>query len=207
MALAGKKALPIPDVTVADALVLGRWLAVTGAPVRVEESQGLKLLKLQEPDQAAHDLQFWPVEANRVRKEGQIWRVERDDWRLRLVPENTAATPAVRVLLTKQTAVVLDGHHWAHQATFTLYVKAGADLHLQLPPKAKLQLLTLDGVPQIPRLPEVERVWLPLPGGDGVRILRLRLGLRCGRGDAGAAPVEDADACARRRLRRCCGKW
>ena len=83
-------------------------------------------------------------------------------------------TPSVQVLLAEQEAAVLDTRRWAHQVTYTLFAKGGADLHLALPEGAQLQLVTVDGKPQTPRQPEPEKLWLTLPGGDHVRVLRLR---------------------------------
>ncbi len=170
VALAGNGPFTPPVVTVEGAVLKGRWLAVVG-PVQVGAENGVSRIK---PADVAHDLRLWPAEAERVRREGMAWRVQRDGWQLRLTAGGVPGAPAVQVLLAEQTAAVLDGRHWAHQAAFTLYARGGSDVHLLLPTGARLQLLTVDGVPQTPRQPEPERLWLPLAGGDGVRVLRLR---------------------------------
>jgi hypothetical protein len=165
----GAGAFRLPEVTVTGAVTTARWLAVTGDAVRAEEARGVE--RVGDADLARWP---WPAEAERVRRAGQAWRVRQDGWALRLVPAGSPATPAVQVTLAEQEAAVLDGRRWVHQATYTLFARAGADVHLSLPPRARLLLATVDGQPQTPRQSEPERLWLPLPGGDGVRVLRLR---------------------------------
>jgi hypothetical protein len=167
--LGGRATFTLPDVTVAGSAVKGRWLAVTGEEVRAEEARGLDKV-----GDLAQELRAWPAEAERVRRGGQAWRVRQDGWQLKLTPVGAPAAPPVQVVLAEQEAAVLDGRRWAHQATYTLFARGGAELHLTLPRGAKLLLATVDGRPETPRQPEPERLWLSLQAGDGVRVLRLR---------------------------------
>ena len=79
----------------------------------------------------------------------------------------------VQAYLTEHTAAVSDGRRWTHQATFWLFHDAGADLNVILPSGAEVLAITLDGESKTPLQPAPTRLWLPLPGGRGGRVVRL----------------------------------
>src|SRR5262249_13092309 len=59
-------------------------------------------------------------------------------------------------------------------ATYWVYHEAGADLSVTLPAGATIVGIAIDGISVPPLQPEADRLWLPLPGGTGVRRLSLR---------------------------------
>jgi hypothetical protein len=178
--LAAGARVPVPDVTVSGAVVKERWLAVLGGDLRVEQERGLRPVP-----KAAADLHRWPAEAELIRREGAVWKVEAADWQLALVPRPAAVSAAVTVLLAEQAAAVADGRHWLHEAVFTLAAEGGADLHVSLPEGARLLAAELDGGPVAPRQTGPQSLWLPLPGSAGVHVLRVRW-----QAESGAEPLD-----------------
>jgi hypothetical protein len=179
LTLAGKlplgsaSAVFLPDVHVETAtgtIQLERWIAVAGSELAPEGASGLV-----EAPKPAEALQPWPREAERVRRtHGTAWRIAADDWGLRLRPRTPASRAAVvQVFLTEFAASVSNGQRWLHQATYWLYHEAGADLSVVLPPGATLLSVAMDNVSVLPLQSGSDRLWLPLPGGAGVRSLQL----------------------------------
>jgi hypothetical protein len=160
----------MPEVSVAGVTTAERWLAVAGRQLLGEEPRGLTL---QEDAVAA--LTPWPAAAARWRQGGGwVWKVQADDWRLRLRTSSPLAEiRPVQVFLDEQSAAVRDGRHWTHQADYLLYHEAGTELSIRLPAGAELARLTLDGHEVLPLLPDPEHLWLPLTGGSGPRHLWL----------------------------------
>ncbi len=83
-----------------------RWLVVAGADLAAEDQRNVTLVK-------DADLSFkesWPKETERVRHDAvSVWKVENDDWRLRLVAgRQMAGSTSVQVLLAEQTLAVGD---------------------------------------------------------------------------------------------------
>jgi hypothetical protein len=171
MALEALSEAPFPNVSVEGATSVERWVALAGPELRAEDAQGLS----RTPDPVAA-LQPWPaVEEQVKRHRGAVWKVEADDWRLRLRAESPRAEDRlVQVFLAEYAAAVLDGCRWTHQATYWLYHEAGADLNLLLPDGARALGVEVDGqeVPLLESAPQ--RLWLPLAGRGGPRTLRLR---------------------------------
>jgi hypothetical protein len=165
----------MPDVRVdtvgADPVKLERWLAVSGPELLAEGAVGLVALA-----PTSNDLQPWPRDAERLRRAGGLaWKVTGDDWRLRLRSRLEISRPApVQVFLTEHAAAVADGRRWTHTATYWLYHEAGADLSVGLPVGASILSVTVDGLSVPPLQPGAERLWLPLAGGAGARVVRLR---------------------------------
>lgn len=160
----------MPDVSAAGPVRQERWVAVAGRELRAEDPHGLQpVLK------PARTLTAWPAEAERVRRTGSAWRVQAPDWHMHLVASATGANPApVQVVLAEQAAAVVDGQHWAHQATYWLYHEAGTDLTLSLPDGARVLEVVLDHTALTPLQPEPNRLWLPLSGPVGAHRLRLK---------------------------------
>jgi hypothetical protein len=165
----------MPDVRVDSAgagpVKLERWLAVSGPELLGEGAVGLTAVA-----PASNELQAWPRDAERLRRAGgTAWKVTSEDWRLRLRSrlENSRPTP-VQVFLTEHAAAVADGRRWSHTVTYWLYHEAGADLSVVLPPGGSVLSLTVDGLSEPPLQPGAERLWLPLAGGAGARVVRLR---------------------------------
>jgi hypothetical protein len=160
----------MPDVSVAGPARQERWVAVAGRELRAEDPRGLQ--PVPEPTRT---LAAWPAEAERVRRTGSAWKVQTPDWHLHLVPGAAGSSAApVRVVLAEQAAAVVDGRHWAHQATYWLYHEAGTDLTLTLPDGARVGAVILDDAEVTPLQPEANRLWLPLSGPVGAHTLRLK---------------------------------
>ncbi|MGE3807009.1 MAG: hypothetical protein AB7K24_20285 [Gemmataceae bacterium] len=160
--------LLMPDVNVTGSTKLQRYVAVAGRELRVENPQGLQALPA-----AARTLAAWPAEAERIRRAGTAWRIEQADWRLVLVPtQPTLATP-FRIFLDEQSAALLDGQRWLHEASYWLYHDSGADLAIELPAGAQLLAVTVDDaeVTRIQTAPD--RLWLPLSSRSGAFTLKL----------------------------------
>ncbi|HXG11796.1 MAG TPA: hypothetical protein VNK04_18720 [Gemmataceae bacterium] len=163
--------VPVPDVTVPRASDRSeRWLALGGHDLILEAPQGL--VPATEPER---ELRPWPGEADRLRRKGgQVWRIEPGEWAPRLLPRPRPATAPVQVFLTEQTAAVADGRRWAHQAVYWLVHDANTDLTVRLPDGARIVNVLIDETPVTPLQPSPRLLWLPLPGGAGVRAVRLR---------------------------------
>ena len=162
--------LLMPDVSVHGATRLERWLAVAGKELRAEEVRGLT------PVQDVHQaLKSWPAQSERIQQAGAAWKVEAADWHLRIVPHlRVMGGMPLRVYLSQQVASVVDGHRWAHQATYWLYNETGADLSMELPAGARLLDLAVDGVDATPSQPIQGRAAdIPLSGLKGARRVRL----------------------------------
>jgi hypothetical protein len=167
--------ISMPDVRVDSAgagpVKLERWLAVSGPELQPEGAVGLAAVA-----PTSSELQPWPRDAERLRRAGgTAWKVTSDDWRLRLRSRLENIRPApVQVFLTEHAAAVADGRRWSHTATYWLYHDAGADLSVVLPPGASVLSVIVDGLSVPPLQPGAERLWLPLAGGAGARVVRLR---------------------------------
>jgi hypothetical protein len=160
----------MPDVSVAGPVRQERWVAVAGRELRAEDRRGVQ--PVAEPTRT---LAAWPAEAERVRRIGSAWRVQAPDWHVHLVASATGANPApVQVVLAEQAAAVVDGTHWAHEATYWLYHEAGADLTLALPDGARVLEVILDHAEVTPLQPGPNRLWLPVSGPVGAHLLRLK---------------------------------
>jgi hypothetical protein len=158
----------MPDVHVAGATRLERFVAVAGRELRVENPLGLDPLV-----DTRRALAAWPAEAERIRRAGIAWKIDAVDWRLLLVPtQPTLATP-FRVYLHEQSAGLLDGQRWLHQATYWMYHETGADLAVELPAAAQLLSVTVDGAEVTRIQPAPDRLWLPLSSRSGSFVLRL----------------------------------
>jgi len=162
--------LQMPDISLEGANPQERWVAIAGKNVRGEDPRGLQTVTTPLPAMAT-----WPEQAEKIRKSGSVWKLLTPDWHLRPVPVPATGSPApMQVLLTEQTAAVVDGRHWVHQATYWLFYEAALDLNITLPANTRMLTATLDGT-AIPHLqPEPGRLWLPLAGAAGAHFLRLQ---------------------------------
>jgi hypothetical protein len=160
----------MPDVAIDEALRQERWLAVAGQELSADDAFGLTAVP-----EAAVVLRPWPREAERLRRSGgSVWKVGAGDWGLRLRPRYRVAEVAgVQVFLAEYGAAVVDGRSWVHQATYWLYHEASTDMNVTLPEGARALTVTVNGVGIAP-LQKGTSLWLPLPGGAGVRRVRLR---------------------------------
>ena len=80
----------------------------------------------------------------------------------------------MRVFLLEQSAAVVDGQHWMHEARCWLRHEAHSDLNVDFPAPVRVVAAAIDGVEATPLQPGSSRLWLPLPGRAGVRCVRLR---------------------------------
>jgi hypothetical protein len=126
---------------------------------------------------------FWPGAAQRLeRTGGQAWRVQNSEWQLQLLPHARTLEPApIRVFLLEQSAAVVDGRRWLHEARCWLAADRGdagptanADLNIDFSAPVRVFAAAIDGIEATPLQPGPSRVWLPLPGRPGVRCIRLR---------------------------------
>jgi len=163
--------VPMPDVSVQGVESAEYVLAVAGGELASEARGGLV-----RPSQPARMLSPWPGVAGRVeRTGGRAWRVQGRDWQLRLLPHARALEPAqVQVFLLEQSAAVVDGRRWMHEARCWLRHGAYTDLNVDFPAPARVVAAAIDGVAVTPLQPGSSRLWLPLPGRAGVRCIRLR---------------------------------
>jgi hypothetical protein len=171
--------IAMPDIRVEGLAHVDRWVAVAGRELRPDELTGL----VSVPDVVAA-LHAWPSEAERVRRAGTAWKVQADNWRLRLLPRSASlqATPS-RVLLSDHSAAVVDGQHWLHETVYWIYHEADNDLRIALPEGAKLQSLAIDKAGVAPAAageqagifgPAKTTIWLPRSRLRGARALRIR---------------------------------
>jgi hypothetical protein len=159
----------LPDVHVEGTASQERWLALAGSELGAEDPRGLALV--EEPGE---DLHGWAAVQEPLRWVGAVWKVEADDWQLPLRPAAAlAGARPVQVLLVEQSAALLDGRHWGHEATYWLYYEAGTDLTFRLPAGTAVLTVTVDGHDVTPLQRDGKQLWLPLTGGSGVRVVRL----------------------------------
>jgi len=164
----GAKAL-LTDVRVVGARDQGRFLALAGPDFQGQAIQGLAPVQ-DIPEQLAK----WPAEAKRLLQEGTAWRITRADWDLQVTRRLAPIAAGVQVLLAEQEAALADDGRWMHQATFLLFAKTSADVHLALPQGARLLALAVDDQPVSARHATAENLSLSLPGDPGPHWLRLR---------------------------------
>jgi len=161
--------IPMPALSVDEIPAPEHWLAVVGRQLAADELRGLEIA---DPAQVAR---LWPAAADRITRLGSsVWRVEREDWKLRLQTRSPGieSEPA-RVFLTEHTAGISDDRHWLHRATYWIYHAAGTDLSVSLPHGAVFSRGTLDGVEVLPLQPSNGRLWLPITGSTAMRSLCL----------------------------------
>jgi hypothetical protein len=161
----------VPDVRLeGGGLPEERWLAVAGPELLVEEARGLAVVP-----EGGQVLGRWPAVADRVRRAGgSAWKIAEADWRLRVRARGAAAAGPTQLFLAERAAAVLDGRQWTHQATYWLYHEAGADLSLLWPRAIDVLSVRVDGARVTPLQPAPARLWLPLPGRSGVRVVEVR---------------------------------
>jgi hypothetical protein len=166
----GSPEFAMPEVSVAEAASSERWLAALGPELRHEQQHGL----------IAADTDVlqsrWPAVAQRLRQlGGSVWKITAADWKLHLRTDSplVEARP-VQIFLDEQAAGIVDGRRWLHEATYWLYQESGTHLGIRLPNEATLVTASLDGN-DINLLPAgTQHLWLPLTGGGGMRVFRLR---------------------------------
>jgi hypothetical protein len=148
---------------------VSRWVGVAGSELVSLGAIGLVL------ETSSDALRPWKSRVDRIAQgSGAVWRIVADDWRLRL-RQRTAGTPAapVRLYLTEHAVGLADRERWLHQTTFWLAHEAGTDLTVLLPSGASVLGLTVDGVAAPVSPATAERLWLPLSGRSGSRVVRL----------------------------------
>jgi hypothetical protein len=162
--------ISMPEVSVPGSGASEGLVAVAGPELSAEGADGLTAA-----DSAFVALKDWPAEANHLRLTGgQVWKVARGEWALRLRPRMGAEAGPVRVLLADHTVVVADGRHWLHEAAYWIEHGSNADLNVLLPRPGTVVAVAVDGVDVAPLQPGRRQLWLPLPGRPGVRSLRVR---------------------------------
>jgi hypothetical protein len=169
--------LPIPVPRVVGSESLERWIVLEGPEWTLEAPAGLEPVREATPE-AEVFRHAWPSEAAQVRHAGgAVWHGASTDSpvlpRL-LIRPRTAAPARVQVLSNEQAAAVADGRRWLHHATYWLFHEANTDVSMQLPPRATLLSVTLDGIAVTSFRPDAERLWLPLPGEAGAALVQLR---------------------------------
>jgi hypothetical protein len=162
--------VPMPDVSVPGSGASEVVIAVAGPDLTAELADGLDTI-----DSPAGMLKDWPGEFEHLRMQGgQVWKVARGEWMLRLRPRGGAGSEPVRVLLADHTAALADGLHWLHEVVFWVRHGPNTDLNILLPKPGTVVALSVDGADVAPLQPERRRLWLPLPGRGGVRAVRVR---------------------------------
>jgi hypothetical protein len=171
LTLDGNADAVMPAVSVDEATASDQWLAVIGAGLRIEEQHGLSAAS-----DTSQALSHWPAEAESLRRQGgSVWKTDASDWKLLVRADlPSVESSPVRLFLDEQAAAIVDGRRWLHQATYWLYQESGTYLGIRLPSEATLTRAVLDGSDITPLQTASELHWLPLTGGSGLRLLRLR---------------------------------
>jgi hypothetical protein len=173
----------MPDVSVDEAIASEQWLVAIGPGLRPEEQRGLA--EATGPEKGLDPLKSqgltpipdrWPAVADALhRLGGSVWKIDAPDWKLHLRADfPLVESSPVQVFLDEQAAAIVDGRRWLHQATYWLYQESGTHLGILLPHEATLMMAALDGSDITPLQTGSELLWLPLTGGSGLRVLRLR---------------------------------
>jgi hypothetical protein len=161
----------LPDVSVQGVERAEYFVALAGGEL-TGEARG----NLESVPEAGRALARWPGIAQRLeRTHGHGWRIRGPEWQLLLLPQaRTLEAAPVRLFLLEQSAAVVDGQHWLHEARCWLRHEAHTDLTVDFPASVRVVAAAVDGVEVPPLQPAASRLWLPLPGGAGVRCVRLR---------------------------------
>jgi hypothetical protein len=162
----------LPDVSAQGVEHAEYTLAVAGRELVSEARGSLEMLA-----NATKALSRWPGIAERVeRTRGVGWRhASGAEWQLRLLPQTRTTEPArVQVFLLEQSAAVVDGRRWLHEARCWVRHEGQTDLNVVFPAPARVITAAVDGAEAPPLQPHPSRLWLPLPGRIGVRCIRLR---------------------------------
>lgn len=163
--------LAMPEITLSGIDQVDYWVALAGPELAGDGPAGLAL----QPNPATA-LAPWTGAAERLRRAGGMaWKVIASDWRLRLAlrPRPVVNHPP-QVFLVEQSAAVVDGQRWLHEATLWLRHETNTDLVLLMPEAAEFLAVAIDGLETSPLQPEPNRLWLPLPGKPGLRSVRLQ---------------------------------
>jgi hypothetical protein len=153
--LQGGVGLPLPEVTVLEAPVAGRWVAVTGPNLLPEKIKGLAKVA-----DAARELLYWPGEIDRITAANNVWRIADADWGLYLKAVPSADAAPAKVLFAEEQAFLTESRHWAHQSEFLLASRGAVRLQLRLPRGARLLALTLDHQSVTPRPAGPDSYWV-----------------------------------------------
>lgn len=162
--------LLMPLVTVDGAASVESWVAVIGPELRADGA-----VHLAEVSNPSASLKRWPGWPARFRRGGHVWRVAQPGWRLRLRPHLTVAGPSsVRLFLCDQTARLVNGVRWIHDASCLVYHETDTDLQVQLPRGAHAIEVSVDerSIPAVEL--ESDVVHVNLAGHQGVRRVRLQ---------------------------------
>jgi hypothetical protein len=162
----------MPEVVVQGVEKVEYFLAVVGDALAAQARGSLQAMKSPRPQLESS----WPDETKHLEHSaGLVWLVRGSEWQLHLLPQRRSLESApLRVFLLEQSATVLDGRCWMHEARCWLRHEAHADLNLDFPAAARILAATVDGVEVTPFALGAARVWLPLPGQSGVRCVRFR---------------------------------
>jgi len=162
----------MPEILIQDVERAEYYVAAAGGELTGQAKGPLQ--SLNSPGQTLQ--MHWPSAAQRLESSsGQAWRIAGPEWQLRLLPHARLLEPnPVRVYLLEQSAAVVDGRRWLHEARCWLRHEAHADLNLGLPAPARVLAASIDGVEVTTLRAGADRVWLPLPGRPGVCCVRLR---------------------------------
>jgi hypothetical protein len=171
MSLEGAAAsVPMPEVTAPGASSSETLLFLAGTDLSADGGDGLTATDWSSP--AVRD---WSAESARWRLAGgQLWKVARDDWSLRLRPRPGPDAGPVRLIHTDHSVALADGQHWLHEAVYWVRHGPNTDLNLVLCQPGTVVAVAVDGIDVAPLQPEPHRLWLPLPGRAGVRAVRVR---------------------------------
>jgi hypothetical protein len=162
--------VPMPDVSVPASSTAEAFVGVVGTDLASESGDGLSVT-----EGAVAALKKWPAEADEMRSNGgQLWKVAREDWTMRLRPRGGAGAEPVRILLADHSVAVADGRRWLHEVALWLRHGPNTDLNILLPKPGTVVAVSVDGLDVAPLQPERRRLWLPLPGRSGVRAVRIR---------------------------------
>jgi hypothetical protein len=104
----------------------------------------------------------------------QAWKPTGAEWSLRLLPQEGPLQAPVQVLLAEHRLSVPDGTRWLHEAVFWLRHEAPAELRVRWQTAVEVVSTSIDDNQLSVVQTERGRLWLPLSGPAGARVVRVR---------------------------------
>jgi hypothetical protein len=168
--LGDKGEVRLPTLAVAEAEATHDWVAMIGPHLQVGSAKsGLA----PDTDPMTH-LTAWPLRAEQIQEQGQLWSAVQKDWQLSIMPGSAPPKKTVQVLFAESSLAPAGTASWIHQTEYLLTVQDKSPVHLLLPSKARLLTVFLDGK-QIPvEFADLEEILVASPTAPGPRQLLVR---------------------------------
>jgi hypothetical protein len=168
--LDAKGEVRLPTLVVAEAETTHNWVAVIGPHLRTGSVKA-GLAPVNDP---IAQLTTWPLRAEQIQEQGQLWSSVGKDWQLSVMSGSGPSKKTVQVLFAETSVVPAAPTSWIHQTEYLLTVQDKTPVHLLLPSRARLLTVLLDGKPIPVEFTDLEEIRVALPAAPGPRQLLVR---------------------------------